>query len=129
MSRTYRRVKKGRKHHRKYFTRSIFNDEVFYYSNLNTDIIAISKETPNHKTYDRYGYECFQSNKLWKKEYNKRHKDNHTGIYSPPSWFVNMYFNKINRKKDKQEIHKYLRNEEYEPIFSIYRNTAGWDWW
>lgn len=33
-----------------------------------------------------------------------------------------------NRRLNKTELHKWLRNEEYEPLFEENPRSCGWDW-
>lgn len=62
-------------------------------------------------------------------EYEIRtHRDNKRGSYTPPSWFNRLYERKF-RRMNKRELHKYMRNEEYEPMCMSNPPDTKWDWW
>jgi len=62
-------------------------------------------------------------------EYKIIHTDNQKSKYdNPPSWFVRLYFEKPLRKHNKRELHRFIRNPDYEPMCEKKSRDALWDW-
>lgn len=41
-------------------------------------------------------------------------RDHHSGIFSPPSWFMNLRFNRPHRMDERNKIHRHLRRGDWE---------------
>lgn len=53
------------------------------------------------------------------------HQDSHSGRYSPPSWWNNLYQRK-HRVKAREELSKWMRDEEYEIILEDKPHRDYW---
>lgn len=101
MSRTYRRTKER---HR----RGWFDDEYWYTSEwVRNEVGMIS-----HR--ERYPKDSIE----YKKGYARYHSDagTHCCKEPGPSWFRNLYSDRPLRRKSKNELRKFMANEEYEPV-------------
>ncbi len=58
----------------------------------------------------------------------KFHSDSYF-CYSVPRWFVNVFFERPNRRKTKKEIKKWLLNDEHEIILDRNRKSAKRLYW
>lgn len=62
-------------------------------------------------------------------DYWKLHGDtnSHWAYDNPGAWW-RRDLQKSQRQKGRQEIHKFMRNEEYEPIIESRRDKSWWYW-
>mgnify|MGYP003574089300 CR=1 FL=1 len=58
------------------------------------------------------------------------HGDNHSGEYSPPSWFFSEYCHKPERRESRDLIRKVLRLVDYEdtPLFPHHKKPKEYYW-
>ncbi len=100
MFRTYRRknsTKNGMCSHLEYFISEWVHKEGFQY---------------------RERIEFPKNSKEYQKGKAKFHSDGATTSFKEPgpSWFRNIFSDRPLRQKAKRELHKFIKNEEYEPI-------------
>jgi len=59
------------------------------------------------------------------------HADGYSHMNHVPSWFVNQYFTRKDRAKERQELKRIMkRGGEYDDYsFRPYRRGALWEWW
>jgi hypothetical protein len=69
------------------------------------------------------------NSKEYKQKKARFHSDNYTG-WCVPHWYVNMFFERTNRRKAKREIQKWMNNpENYEVLLKPHIKNAGWNYW
>ena len=114
MSRTYRR--KGVKHCNMYFT-----DLEYFVS----DYVLVEYAGGFHRNV-RVPYE--KDSKEYKKGLARFHSDGATHNFKEPgpSWFRNMTNTRPLRQQGRQEIQKWMRNEEYEPLIDAMGHLEYW---
>lgn len=115
MSRTYRRKKKKP------------SDWVTHdYQRVSTGVSNCGRYRTGDWQYVPY------TGKELKEQIAKWHtSDNHPGIHSVPSWYVNMYHTRKLRCQDRMTLKKMVKEQNFDDdhIFSRRRRSAGWDWW
>jgi hypothetical protein len=70
-----------------------------------------------------------QDSAEYKKELNKYRRDRKHYGSGVPAWYVRLHHEKPYRQHAKQEIHKFMKKEDYEPNIPRYIKDAGWYWW
>lgn len=78
---------------------------------------------------------CFQcvpmnvESKEFKKEKARFHSDNYTG-WSVPHWYVNMFYERTNRRNAKKALHKWKKlSDNYDVLLNPHMKNAGWTYW
>lgn len=69
-----------------------------------------------------------KDSKEYKKGYAKYHGDHGTHNFKEPgpSWFRNLFSTRPERRKAKRELHKYMMNDEYEPMIDSKGKLPYW---
>lgn len=67
--------------------------------------------------------------KAYKKAWKKFHSDKEVYTNGIPGWFVNIFFQRPDRRKASNELRKYKINQEHEVILSKYKRSAGYYWY
>lgn len=118
MSRTYRRKNFHHTQNTSWDTKGIkkcggkLNTECDYISNFNGS----------------WSYEYRTKTKKEKIKYFIRtHTDCKPGIYGVPSWYNHLYEKKF-RMKNKQELCKWNKDHDYEPMCISTPKDSAWDW-
>lgn len=70
-----------------------------------------------------------QSDKRYKKMWKVFHSDKEVYGSGVPGWFVNLYFQRTDRRNAKNELRKACLDQNYEVILPEYRKSAGYDWY
>lgn len=69
------------------------------------------------------------NSKEYKKEKARFHSDNYRG-WCVPHWYVNMFFERSDRRNTKKELQKWMSNpENYEVLLKPHMKDAGWSYW
>ena len=65
-----------------------------------------------------------------KKARAKYHADNHSGYYSPPSWFFKEYCTKPERQATRTALKQVMKLEDYEdyPLFPLDKKPKEYYW-
>lgn len=65
----------------------------------------------------------------FKQKKAKYHSDSYRG-WCVPHWYVNMFFERGDRRRTKKEIQKWMKNpENYEVLLKPHMKDAGWSYW
>ena len=56
------------------------------------------------------------------------HADSHSGTWTPPSEVCNIEHRRA-RRHDRQELHRYIHDLDYEYLMNPRKKTAAWLWW
>ena len=78
----------------------------------------------------RRRYQGLTLRQSYEKRVARYRRDHHSGHYGVPGWFVRMQFNRPLRREDRRELHRCLRNDEWDDHLPprMFR-AASWYWW
>lgn len=85
--------------------------------------------------YGGYYYEyrkMEENSKEYKRIWNRYHSDKNRTYNGPPSWFVNIYFQRPARREAKIALEQWKKGnkeQEKEVLLPKFRKCAGYDWW
>lgn len=85
--------------------------------------------------YERFGPTYYDQWKgcsreqLFYKKFHRHHRDTHSGIYSVPSWFNNLMFQRSFRMRQRQAIHRFVRGIDEDVVSNRKPVRSGWYWW
>jgi hypothetical protein len=66
--------------------------------------------------------------KLWALPKHEILYDNTKGRWSPPRWYCQLK-DRPKKRFNSSEMHKVLRDPDYEPLFRPLLHDAGYEWW
>ena len=61
------------------------------------------------------------------RKYWEIHGDNHSSEYTPNRWY-RLFRMRQNRRINDRELHKFMMNDEYEPLTQAEPISHWWDW-
>lgn len=75
----------------------------------------------------RYGGNTVEETYVRRKHWYTR--DHHSGIFSVPGWFVNLFYNRPHRRSEKQKLHNHLQCDDWDNHLPEKRQRGAYYHW
>ena len=85
---------------------------------------------PEHiDDWDRRRYGGNTVEETYKRRVHWFTRDHHSGMFSPPSWFVNLKFNRPQRRAERAKLFHHLQTGEWDNHLPDSRTRGAYRYW